>query len=78
MGDTKIVLPLTWVVYCEAPITVARIPSAGLSSRTPHSETRLRISSPSSAPRSPKPDVSQPKMYSATPPENVTASIVPR
>ena len=51
---------------------------SGFSSRTPQSSTRLRISSPSSAPRSPKLDFSQPKIYSATPPENVTSSILPR
>ena len=39
-GDTKIVLPLTWVVYCDAPITVARMPCAGGSRRAPQAATR--------------------------------------
>ena len=59
-GETKIVLPLTCVVYCEAPMTVARMPWAGGSSRGPQAATRWRISAASRLPRSPKLPVSQP------------------
>ena len=44
IGQTKIVLPLTCVVYCDAPITVARMPSAGFSSFLPQFWMRARIS----------------------------------
>ena len=40
-GLTKIVLPLTWIVYCEAPTTVARMPSIGrLDARAPRPHAR--------------------------------------
>ena len=41
IGDTKIVLPLTCVVYCEAPTTVARMPSfAAFELRSPAFDPR--------------------------------------
>ena len=48
IGETKIVLPQTCVVYCEAPITVARMPSFEGSSVGPQPSTRARISCASS------------------------------
>ena len=52
-GATKIVLPLTCIVYCEAPITVARMRASGRASGTPRCSARARISAASRRPRSP-------------------------
>ena len=59
-GDTKIVLPLSCMVYCEAPTTVARMPSIEGSRRGQKPSTRARISAASSGPRSPNLRVSLP------------------
>ena len=37
-------LPLNWIVYCEAPTTVARMPSMEGSKRGQNASTRARIS----------------------------------
>src|ERR1700727_1413307 len=68
------VLPLTWTVNCEAPMTVARMRWPGSISGRPV----RRLNSPASAAASglaisPNSSCSWPKMYSATPPENVKA-----
>ena len=41
-GETKIVLPDTCIVYCEAPITVARMRASGRASCGPQSRSRVR------------------------------------
>ncbi len=68
------VLPLTCTVNCEAPITVARMRSAGSTSGT---DRPLRPSTTAwarSMAMSPCDCASWLKMYSATPPETVTNS----
>ena len=52
-GETKMVLPETCMVYCEAPITVARMRASGRASGRPDVRRRLRNSTASSGPRSP-------------------------
>ena len=52
-GQTKIVEPDTCMVYCEAPITVARMRASGRASFGPQSRSRARTSVASCGPMSP-------------------------
>ena len=52
-GHTKIVLPETCIVYCEAPITVARMRASGRARSGPQSLSRARTSAASCGPISP-------------------------
>ena len=54
-GEMKMVLPLTWMVYWEAPMTVARMRAEGSRMGIPKLSTRRRISRPRIGPMSPKP-----------------------
>jgi hypothetical protein len=52
--EIRLVVPLTWRVYWDSPMTVALILSAGSATGTSSSHILFRISSPRMMPRSPK------------------------
>ena len=70
------VLPLAWSVYSPAPMTVARMPSAGITNMPERSVCwqRSRTFLPSHGPTSPYDSLVRSYTYSETPPEKTTWS----